>query len=121
MYYFDGAQKFARRCTRCGYNESITAYTVFHGVKFAIEKAFYIAYLAVAGKKTATLEALSAQLNVGINAIWGFRKKVLERIEDLNEQGNEVTATKWQDVILDYEHKNQKSKAKSSRPENVSG
>jgi len=119
--YFDGAQKFARRCTRCGYNESITAYTVFHGVKFPIEKAFYIAYLAVAGKKTATLEALSAQLNVGINAIWGFRKKVLERIEDLNEQGNEVTATKWQDVILDYEHKNQKSKAKSSRPENVSG
>jgi hypothetical protein len=27
--YFDGAQKFAHRCTRCGYNESITAYTVF--------------------------------------------------------------------------------------------
>jgi hypothetical protein len=37
--YFDGAQKFARRCTRCGYNESITSYTIFHGIKFPIEKA----------------------------------------------------------------------------------
>ena len=27
-------RKFARRCTRCGYNESITAFTIFHGLKF---------------------------------------------------------------------------------------
>lgn len=118
--YFDGAQKFAHRCTRCGYNESITAYTVFHGTKFPIEKAFYIAYLAVAGKKPSTLETLSTQLEVGINAIWGFRKKVVERIAELSEHGNEVTATKWQDVILDRELKSAKSKAKAARPENVS-
>lgn len=118
--YFDGAQKFARRCTRCGYNESITAYTVFHGIKFPIEKAFYIAYLAVTGKKAATLEALSQQLEVGVNAIWGFRKKVLERIADLSEYGNEVTAAKWQDVILDYEHKSSRPKSKSAKAENVS-
>lgn len=118
--YFDGAQKFAHRCTRCGYNESITAYTVFHGIKFPIEKAFYIAYLAVAGKKPSTLEALSTQLDVGINAIWGFRKKVVERIVELSEHGNEITATKWQDVILDRELKSTKSKAKAARPENVS-
>jgi len=118
--YFDGASKFARRCTRCGYNESITAYTVFHSIKFPIEKAFYIAYLAVTGKKAATLETLSAQLEIGVNAIWGFRKKVLERISELTEHGNEITATKWQDVILDYEEKNPKAKPRSARAENVS-
>jgi hypothetical protein len=36
--YFDGVQKFSRRCTRCGYNESITSYTIFHSIKFPIEK-----------------------------------------------------------------------------------
>jgi two-component system, sensor histidine kinase LadS len=118
--YFDGAQKFAHRCTRCGYNESITAYTVFHGIKFPIEKAFYIAYLAVVGKKPSTLESLSAQLDVGINAIWGFRKKVVERITELSEHGNEVTAAKWQDIILDYEHKDTKSKNRAPKIENVS-
>jgi len=118
--YFDGAQKFAHRCTRCGYNESITAYTVFHGIKFPIEKAFYIAYLVVVGKKPSTLESLSAQLDVGINAIWGFRKKVVERITELSEHGNEITAAKWQDVILDSVHKSPKSKTRTTKAENVS-
>lgn len=118
--YFDGSQKFARRCTRCGYNESITAYTVFHGIKFPIDKAFYIAYLAVTGKKGATLEVLSSQLEVGVNAIWGFRKKVLERIAELSEHGSDVTAAKWQDVILDLDQKGPKTKFRQSKPENVS-
>lgn len=118
--YFDGNQKFARRCTRCGYNESITAYTVFHGIKFPIEKAFYIAYLAVTGKKGATLEILSAQLEVGVNAIWGFRKKVQERISLLSQEGNEVTASKWQDVILDFEFRGHKQRTRSGKPESVS-
>ncbi|MBX2896082.1 MAG: transposase [Cyclobacteriaceae bacterium] len=118
--YFDGAQKFARRCTRCGYNESITAYTVFHGIKFPIDKAFYIAYLAVTGRKGATLEALAAQLDVGVNAIWGFRKKVTDRIAELSEQGNEITASRWQDIILDFEQKSLRPKSKSAKHENVS-
>ncbi|MCW5911791.1 MAG: transposase [Cyclobacteriaceae bacterium] len=118
--HFAGAQKFARRCTRCGYNESITAFTIFHGIKFPIEKAFYIAYLAVTGKKAATLEVLSTQLEVGVNAIWGFRKKVLERMAELSELGNAVTVTKWQDIILDVEHKAYKHKPRSAQPENVS-
>lgn len=118
--YFDGSQKFARRCTRCGYNESITAYTVFHGIKFPIDKAFYIAYLAVTGKKGATLEVLSSQMEVGVNAIWGFRKKVLDRIGELSEQGSDVTATKWQDVILDFDQKNLRNKPRQSKSENVS-
>jgi two-component system, sensor histidine kinase LadS len=118
--YFEGAQKFARRCTRCGYNESITAYTVFHSIKFPIEKGFYIAYLVVADKKPATLEKLSAQLEVGINAIWGFRKKVAERLADLSTHGSEVTAAKWQEIILDYRDKSTKSRHKPVMPENVS-
>ncbi|GIL23008.1 MAG: hypothetical protein BroJett042_15210 [Bacteroidota bacterium] len=117
--YFEGAQKFARRCTRCGYNESITAYTVFHSIKFPIEKAFYIAYLAVTGKKAATLEALSVQLEIGVNAIWGFRKKVQERITEQSKFGHEITATKWQDVILD--HNKEKAKPRPGKTEIVSG
>jgi ribosomal protein L37E len=38
--YFEGAQKFARRCTRCGYSESITAFTIFRSIKFPMKKRF---------------------------------------------------------------------------------
>ncbi len=115
--YFDGAKKFARRCTRCGYNESITSYTVFHGVKFPIEKAFYIAYLAVVGRKEMTLESIAGQLQIGLNTVWAFKKKVTERITDLEKSGKRPMASRWEDVIVDHV----KPKVKTREiPENAS-
>jgi two-component system, sensor histidine kinase LadS len=98
--YFDGAQKFSRRCTKCGYNESITAFTIFHGIKFPIEKAFYIAYLSVGGKKESTLDSLSKQLEVGLNTVWAFRTKLLLRMKELEESGKRPTSSRWEEVIL---------------------
>ena len=98
--YFEGSQKFSRRCTRCGYNESITTFTIFHSIKFPIEKAFYIAYLAVTGKNEHTLESLSTQLDLRINTVWGFKHKVLDRITHLEKHGRKPTAPTWEEVIL---------------------
>jgi hypothetical protein len=98
--YFNGAQKFARRCTRCGYNESITSYTIFHSIKFPIEKAFYIAYLTVIGNKDFTLEALADQLGLRVNTLWSFKNKVAERVTMLEKAGNKLNASRWEEVIL---------------------
>jgi two-component system, sensor histidine kinase LadS len=99
--YFDGAQKFSRRCTRCGYNESITAYTIFHGIKFPVEKAFYIAYLAVTGRKENTLEALAVKLDLGVNTVWSFKAKVTARIAELEKRGKKPLTSRWEDVIVE--------------------
>ncbi|PGH38370.1 MAG: receptor, partial [Candidatus Nephrothrix sp. EaCA] len=97
--FFVGAQKFARRCTRCGYNESITAFTIFQGIKFPIEKAFYIAYLCVSANNELTLEALSKQLSIGLNTAWAFRHKTLERLNEMKESGKSPSASRWEEVI----------------------
>jgi two-component system, sensor histidine kinase LadS len=99
--YFKGTPKFARRCTRCGYNESITAFTIFHSIKFPIEKAFYIAYLTVTGKQDYTLEALANKLEVGTNTVWSFRMKVSERINELARNGKRLSASRWEEIILE--------------------
>jgi hypothetical protein len=98
--YFEGSQKFARRCTRCGYNESITAHTIFQGVKFPIEKAFFITYLVVSGKKTYTLESLAETLDLRVATVWAFKQKVLQQIGYLHDSGKIPVASKWQEVIL---------------------
>jgi hypothetical protein len=98
--YFKGAQKFSRRCTRCGYNESITAFTIFHSLKFPIEKAFYIAYLTVIGKKENTLEELAQRLDVALNTVWAFRSKVHSRVDELRKHGSNLTAGEWEEVIM---------------------
>jgi two-component system, sensor histidine kinase LadS len=98
--FFDGAIKFARRCTRCGYNESVTAFTIFQGVKIPLEKAFFIAYLSVVDRKAFTLEALASQLELRVNTIWAFKKRVIERLTELEKMGNKPNASVWEEVIL---------------------
>lgn len=98
--YFEGSQKFARRCTRCGYNESVTAYTIFQGIKFPVEKAFYIAYLTVEGDKNHTLEALAGELKLRVNTLWNFKHKVSERITEMEQRDKRPHASRWEEVIL---------------------
>ncbi|MEJ1238798.1 7TM diverse intracellular signaling domain-containing protein [Chryseolinea sp. T2] len=98
--YFDGAQKFSRRCTKCGYNESITSYTIFHSIKFPIEKAFYVAFLGVSGNREHTLEVLARQLDMRINTLWSFKQKVSERITVLQGVGHIPHASRWEEIIL---------------------
>lgn len=98
--YFEGSQKFARRCTKCGYNESITAFTIFHSIKFPIEKAFYITYLCVSHKKDFTLESLADLLDLRVNTIWAFKHKVADRVAALEISGGGFEPLNWEDVIL---------------------
>lgn len=92
--YSPGAQKFSRRCTRCGYNESITTNTVFQGIKFPITKAFYLTYLSASGKTSFTLEALSEKLDLRVNTIWAFRQKIKERLSNMNNIHN------WEQIVI---------------------
>ena len=114
--FFKGAQKFSRRCTRCGYNESITAYTIFHSIKFPIERAFYIAYLTVADKKDYTLDALATQLDLRVNTVWSFKHKIMERIHELSSIGNKPLASKWDEVVLLNDATPKKIKVKKAAP-----
>lgn len=112
--YFDGTRKFSRRCTKCGYNESITAYTIFHGIKFPVEKAFYIAYI-VMGNKELTLEELSQLLQLRINTAWNFKSKVSALATELKKRNN----SNWQQLLVyaaskslnNYKKKKQNKKA----------
>ncbi len=74
--YSDGRTKFARRCSKCGYDESVTSNTVFHKIKFPIEKAFYILYLANNKQNKYTLDELSEILDLRRNTVWNFKKKI---------------------------------------------
>jgi two-component system, sensor histidine kinase LadS len=116
--FFDGTTKFSRRCTRCGYNESITANTIFHGTKIPLEKAFFIAYLAVVARKDFTLGKISDQLDLRLNTVWAFKKRVLGRLQELESKGSRPTVSRWEEVILIVEEEAHR-KSHPKRKENV--
>jgi hypothetical protein len=111
--FSEGTQKFARRCTRCGYNESVTANTLFHAIKFPITKAFYLVYLTCTHKKSFTLEELSHKLDLRLNTVWAFRQKVTERIA--LGRDHKVSADSWEAIVLELEQTRSKPKNTTTR------
>tara|TARA_B100000809_G_C14933009_1_gene457575 strand:+ start:238 stop:522 length:285 start_codon:yes stop_codon:yes gene_type:complete len=73
-----GKKVYNRRCSRCGYDESPTANTLFHKVKFGITDAFEMCYDIVTSKKGANSIWLAERHGVKQMTAWLFRRKVQE-------------------------------------------
>ncbi|GGF37328.1 7TM diverse intracellular signaling domain-containing protein [Echinicola rosea] len=95
-----GPKLFTRRCSKCGHIDSVTAGTIFHGVKFPLEKAFYITYELIANTEKRTLEQLAELLELRKNTVWNFRKKTRQNIEAHNIQNPH-----WNDILIMAEEK----------------
>lgn len=65
-----------RRCLKCGYEESVTAQTLFHKVKFSLHSAFYICYRVCIAKKGMSSTELSRELGLRQMTCWSFKRKV---------------------------------------------
>jgi two-component system, sensor histidine kinase LadS len=94
--YCDGKTPSSRRCTRCKKEESAAANTIFHNIKFPINKAFYIAYnVCVLGSDFSSYN-YSDQLGLNQMTCWKFRKRIQNCIAKL--EGNEKN--KIQTILL---------------------
>jgi hypothetical protein len=92
---------FTRKCTSCKYTESVTAGTLFHGIKFPLHKAFYIVYSTSYSTKKYTIDQLAEILELRRNTCWSFRKKILERKEILENKLKVKEIDSWQNLFLD--------------------
>jgi len=97
---YSDPKHYVRKCTKCGHIESVTASTLFHSIKFPINKAFYIVYLTTNKKDKMTLDELSEILSLRKNTCWAFRKKVVERKEKV-EASRAKGSMKWENLFLD--------------------
>lgn len=79
--YIKGKQPFSRRCSKCGYDESTTSFTLFHKLKFDIDKAFGMLYEISTSKKGASSVWLAERFGVQQNTAWLFRQKIQKVME----------------------------------------
>lgn len=95
---------FTKKCGRCGYLESVTAHTLFHALKFPINKAFYILYIMIYQQDRMTLNELSDLLELNRNTCWKFKQKVLQAIDHYHRKSkrkNTGDYTRiWEGVIF---------------------
>ena len=86
-----------RKCLDCNKIHSASADTLFHNVKFDLEKAFYILFLTTSNKKY-TLEQISEMIDLRVGTVRSFKKKVEAAMEQ--KKFAKHKGMTWQDLIL---------------------
>jgi hypothetical protein len=71
-----------RRCKKCGYDESCTAHTLFHKLKFPVVKAFLIVYQISTMKKGMSTHEIARQHGIHQETAWFFKRKVQQAMRE---------------------------------------
>ena len=82
--YYKGKTYCHRKCRSCGYGESVTANTVFHGMKMPILKAFYMIFRLTAKKKGMSTTELGNEVGVQQKTAWLFKRKIQVAMQQNN-------------------------------------
>lgn len=73
-----------RRCLSCGYEESVTANTVFHNIKFPLHKAFYLVYRIRHSDGKVTAVKLMIETLMSIHTVSKFKNRILQQLHSQN-------------------------------------
>jgi hypothetical protein len=86
-----------RRCTKCNYKESITTGTIFHRLRFPIDKAFYILILTSTGREI-NISQLSNTIDLRMKTCWEFHNKVKDIMQTRKRFKNPKEG--WKELII---------------------
>jgi len=90
---------YSRRCSKCGTIESITAQTIFHKLKFPLDKAFYIAYAVFMWKENLNVSDLAREIDLNYKTCLKFKMKLEDAIDSRKKEGAKVKS--WEDLIFE--------------------
>ncbi len=79
--YIPGKKPFSRRCSKCKYDESSTAGTMFDKVKFPILIAFHILFKIGTKKKGMSSLELSHEFELRQKTCWEFKWKIQQAMQ----------------------------------------
>ncbi|MEA4936412.1 hypothetical protein SDC9_128895 [bioreactor metagenome] len=96
--YCEGKSRFSRRCTRCKKEESASAHTMFHNVKFPLNKAFYIAYQVCIKGDDISSYNYSERLGINQMTCWKFRKRIHACVQQMSM--SDQTQLRLKDILL---------------------
>lgn len=72
---------YYKRCKNCKYDESVTANTLFHKLKFPLLKAFHIIFRLSTNKKGSSSIQLSKDFGINQKSAWLFRQKAQQAMK----------------------------------------
>jgi len=99
--YLSGHLPYSRRCTKCRYEESVIAYTIFQNTKIPITKSFYMLFLIYSSKGSITSNKLSEILEIRQSTCWSYRDKIKKVMEDRKKELKNAGTEGWSKLVLE--------------------
>lgn len=99
--YLAGYLPYSRRCTKCGYDESVIAYTLFQNSRIPINKAFYMLFLVYSTKGEISSHKLSEILLIRQSTCWTYNSKMQKILEERKKEIKNAGERGWSKLILE--------------------
>ena len=100
-HYFNGHILYSRRCSKCGYEESVTTYTIFHGTRIPINKAFYMIFLIYSSKGKISSHKLSELISIRQSTCWTFGSRIKKVMEDRKKELKKSGSDGWSQLVIE--------------------
>lgn len=102
-HYFHGHSPYSRRCSKCDYDESVIAHTIFQNTRIPINKAFYMVFLIYTTKGKISSHKLSEILSIRQSTCWAYGSRIKKIMQDRKKElQSSKSGEGWSKLILDH-------------------
>ncbi|WP_175404078.1 7TM diverse intracellular signaling domain-containing protein [Mucilaginibacter sp. PPCGB 2223] len=105
--YLAGFLPYSRRCTKCRYDESVIANTLFQNSKIPINKSFYMLFLIYSSKGNISSHKLSEILSIRQSTCWSYGGKIKKVMEERKKELKNAGEQGWSKLVLDHHEKSE--------------
>jgi len=100
-HYGNGHLPYSRRCSRCGYEESVIACTLLQNTRIPINKAFYMIFLMYSTNGKISSHKLSEILSIRQSTCWAYSTRI-KKVMNTNKKLIKNAGDKgWSSLVIE--------------------
>ncbi|RZM30124.1 MAG: chromosome partitioning protein ParA [Pedobacter sp.] len=100
-HYGNGHQPYSRRCSKCGYEESVLTNTILQNTRIPINKAFYMIFLVYATKGQISSHKLSQILSIRQSTCWAYSIRIKKAMDSKKRELKNAGQMGWSKLVVE--------------------
>jgi hypothetical protein len=100
-HFGHGHLPYSRRCSKCGYEESVIAYTILQNTRIPINKAFYMIFLMYSTKGKISSHKLSEILAIRQSTCWAYSTRIKKVMSSMKKELKTAGDKGWSKLVID--------------------
>ncbi|HEY8929463.1 MAG TPA: 7TM diverse intracellular signaling domain-containing protein [Mucilaginibacter sp.] len=100
-HYGHGHLPYSRRCSKCGYEESVIAYTILQNTRIPINKAFYMIFLMYSTNGKISSHKLSEILSIRQSTCWAYSSRIKKVMEAKKKYLKNAGEKGWSKLVVE--------------------